>query len=593
MVNKIGEKLELYSAGIYSDDKATRTKAREEILRITDNFKKVFKVSDKDYPTWAKLREEMKYVKKNRDFTYAIDTKKNGQVIQSFDLTRQKPQTRIATPEANKPAYIITMPHCPKLQQTPNLAPIKKQIELIQTESFGTTAEASKAESSLRLRVVIGVNRAQSIDSKVNKLFVKYLDALDTISDQNVHFTGFLWAPVWNKDTHTHVKRLFKLIKAFDKDIAENIMQNLDKPPVPYQNIREEIKKDPITLENALALRRGAVTRPEFIAVMDDDAVHLRKGNDKGLFSHYDDLIRDNPEVKIATTGYRMIDSKYNFVQLASETDLVARRALAQYIPTAAYFPEPNLIYRIKVPTQANLSRMSFLRKTAAARGGNLESLGLMEKSGYLKKHKKGEIVYGLAGEIQTTASPKISIPQKLKKTIKPVDIKDSETLASFRKFLQSSIHPLNCAKNICKTLPGNCASGANSGNVSRILTTFDPKEMAHYVSNWLELYPAITTAIFDAFLTYDLTDDADYLNIAQSILDEFEDEITDVKRLKTFIKSSTDILHQAFEDLENNGIENNDLYRIIRATRYMGHSVYNFWKSKINNTAFAYPELV
>lgn len=554
------KKLDKYCDNIFSDDKAKRKKGRASIIKHIEDFKKPYELNEKEknsLSAYYSISHAVNFFLKQNEFCFKIDEKKAGLPI----IENQKPKGGKHTYlplNSDKPTYFVNMPHLADGGQI-----LEKQLDLLFSEGFGQNEEESKQEAKERLQVFVGVNYCHSINHLVNKTKKKYIeDLLAKENRPNVSYHIFSWCPSWTCSTeiadkflHPHgVKRVFRLLQEIDGKKAATIYERLIKEKVvPYQHIRQEIKKSDVFEDFFKKFRQNNEKRPAYLVTVDDDAVRLRT-NKLGLFSHYDKLIKDNPELEVATTGYYMVHPEDKYVEIASRINLIARINIASLRPNGAYLPEPNMI--IKIPKGSELPfEISFLR-IKEEYGKSLESIGLLESLNLMKGNVVKKIIFGGEGAIQTSVSPNVKLG--IEYNINRKNFFKFHNLKIFRTFSQSAINPIfGFSANILRTFPNGSNLAEYRTEVANIYKSFDPIECAKAnIDFWPESYPLISKAIYK----FSKNDD----------LDEFSEDVT------KFINEKVDILLDAKKLLiESTKFDKQDVKLIVRTSFRVNQAVF------------------
>lgn len=493
---------------IFSDDKATRKNARAYVISHKSEISKVSKISDKQKSNFLENSENntssceivsyaVNQFVKNDKFIFNINEKNAGQIGFLKDKIKKIRSSGVhenLPVKSDKPTYVVTMPHH---AGNPSL---DHQIKLLFEESFGLNAEESVKQAKERLHLFIGVNYCNSINHEANKKKKKYIiDLLKKPSELNVSYEALSWSPLWKFEgkniSQSKVKRLFRLLQEIDSEKASIIYKEvMSHKVIPYQDIREEIIDCKSLSSYFSHFRKDRTDRPCYLLTADDDAVHLRTEG-VGLLSHYDKLIKNNPKLKVATTGYFMSDGKCNSVEIITKIFLAARYAHPR--SNATYLPEPNIL--VKIPKKKTISEsISFLKD---CKSGKLESIGLLEFKGLMEGDTKGQVVVGEFGPIQTGVSPNVKDCSKFES--KPEDFLKLETLLRLHSFSQSPMNPRNgFAPNILRTIPNPAwPKGTKimsvSSQVQKIYKAFDIIEYARNVpSIWYKAYLLIAKEI-------------------------------------------------------------------------------------------------
>lgn len=286
---------------------------------------------------------------------------------------------------------------------------INKYVKLFRSEAFGLSSEESKSRFEQSMSMVLLLNRYKSISSTLNKSLKRYSNKLD--KDKNVLLLRGFWEPKWEKKTtrgwtsvplkevrhffleylnHNKENALKFLIeneggesqgeqKGRIKGILPEKKKDKNKSKitlnthVPYQELREAIRTHPLKKAMVEELKNKNKGKSLYEAIHDSDLVGLRIVTDGisantgiGLYSHYGELIKQNKQPDLLTTGYRAArDERFKTqdyfmgIYAAIEEDRYVRAALSQVDSRLAYYSEPNFL--IKVPSNELSMPYSFL----------------------------------------------------------------------------------------------------------------------------------------------------------------------------------------------------------------------------------------
>lgn len=605
MINLPYTQLDQYSRDLYSDDKPVRTLARQRLISLTNSFQKIPALTSaekKSFPNWHKVSSLISGMLNEGEFPYQVDTTKAGVISGYFDLPAQPQCSHTDFESSTRPCYIVNMAHSPNLKAAEPLQKLSRQINLLWNEGFGVDTAASQAEADNRLAVVVGINYCHSLDTPTNKRNKAYLAEATTLSTSHVYMKAFCWEPVWTKNgaqvSQKKVKRLFRLLADVDQDKASSIFKRLmqnKRDIIPFQRIRNEIKNDPHVVTLLTALRRGHLDRPSFLVSWDDDAVRLRT-EEIGLFSHYDQLIAQNPDVEVATTGYYLTNPNEQFVEFASRADLIARVACAHVLPNGSYLPEPNLIIKIGQGTTRLKNRISFLR-SGANNGKGLESIGLLENLGLMKGDVLGRVVIGRSGPLLTTQPFRATVPSHIPKVLTPARINSAKNLASLRSFCQSSLNPKKgFAANVARAMPQGTGSQVNTAKISKLYTAFDPVEHVKTVPDWKVVYSPIIKALLDIYeLRCNKPEHTiNYTTRAQNIIANANLNESKKAAIVALLTNKSEDIWDARVGLVEGGpkLTEAQFGILLQTTVNTTFTVYVYLESKIDQVAFAFPNL-
>lgn len=606
---------------LLSDDKQKRKNSRVILIKKwkSDRLPELTDKQKIDYPNYAlisdaidrfinhdefifKLKAEEQKVKAKESKVKANVSKVKAKEAGSILL---KNKSRISgthsypSEDSDLPTYFVTMPH---LLTNNGLA---KQIKLIFEEGFLSTKEESLAEAKKRLHLFVGINFCYSIDpitNKRNKELIK--DLFEKKVRKNVSLEAFCWAPHWTysyevlkkteQPTHATVKRIYRLLSEMKFKKASRIYDEVMdvKLMAPFQGFRQELVVSPSFKKEFKSFRAPRDDRPCFLGTVDDDAVSYRNG--VGLYSHYDELILNNKDLKAATTGYIMLDPDNIFVEVGSTCNLISRYILGILRANATYLPEPNSLFGI--PVGKKLSKeISFI--DSKDKMGRLESLKIMQNMGLLKGDMQGHVVVGgIDAAMQTAVSPNVNIPDRLLNVVDAVVFTESINLASLRKFSQTAVDSLNgFAAGMLRTYAGSNTQ-PNRALVASIYKAFDPIEYAKTIAtDWMCAYPSISKRIFKVYNTNNpaiLSDpelfNDDFKKYSNKIVTECNLDQGKTKKIAALIKEKVVVLFEAKNALlETEKFEKKDIRLFVKASRLININIHEYLICKICNVAF------
>lgn len=608
MIPATNAQLEQYSKEIFSEAEASRQHARAMLIQHTASFQNPVILSDREkklFPNWHRVSSQMNEMINRDNFPYSIDTKKAGKIIKAVDIPIIPLISHADFVNSNEPCYIVTMAHTPKLTLEQPVEYLAQQINLLWNEGFGANAAASRAEAHNRLAIVVGINYCHSLDRQANRRNRAYIaEAAGQVTNTHIKVCAFSWSPIWIGESgavsERRVKRLFRLLSDANPGKAEQIFAKVmqDKVDViPYQLIRNEIKNNGITASFYRQLKHGYPNRPNFLVSWDDDAVRLRTEDNLGLFSHYDLLIAQYPQLEVASTGYYMTNAGVDFIEFASRADLVARQAIAHTLPNGAYLPEPNLIIRIS-SLEALKNRISFLRE-GSDKGKGLEFLGLMKKLDLMKGDVRGRVVFGKIGPIVTSQPARAKAPAHMPKVLTPARINNAENLASLRMFCQSVLNPKKgFAVSVARAMPVGTGDPANTALISKLYTAFDPIDYIKILPDWKLLYDDIVSTlinIYNAKFEYEHNDKILFPNFnvrAQRIIDANHLDQTKKEAIASLLKIKFQDIWNARRLITNGPLSETQFRSLFIAALNATEAVYTFLYCKIEEIDFEFPHL-
>lgn len=604
------DRRETLCKNILSDNKELRNKSREKLINYINAKKMPILDADQkeNYPNYALVSIAIKKFMKDK---FIFEMKDEAGSILEKGKEQNYGKHSSLDKDSNEPTYIVTMPHLAGNGR------LEGQIKLLFEEGFSTTSEESIEEAKKRLHLIVGVNFCYDIDPAKNKAKKKYIqDLFKKNLGKNVSIEAFRWSPNWAysynvpsgapSSSQSVVKRVFRLLKDLDSDKASKVYKKvMIKKKVPYQAIRQEILKSESFNAYFTKFRALRDDRPCYLFTFDDDAVALRTAK-IGLFSQYDRLIRLNPDLEAATTGYYMIDPDNIYVEIGSKSNLVSRIATAYSRANAGYIPEPNGLWKIK--NGKTLDRnLSFVKKNDKT--GIMESIRMLENLGLMKGDQQGRIVWGSLGPIHTAKSPNVEIPKHLQNIEIASAFKDSENLDSLRVFSQSSLNPLNgFAAGMMRTFPTGYNKGAYKGPLAYIYTAFDPIEYAKYLPKaWLKVYSTVHHIIFrvsnrnnekkNKILSDPKKFEKSFTRIAEKIANEFA--LKNVEPIAKLISeksvsllTAVDTLKKAKNANKKHLFTSGQIEMMVQTSRNTNMNVYNYLRSQIKGEPFKFKTL-
>lgn len=326
-----------------------------------------------------------------------------------FQFTDENPPFRIQTTGGKaprklrgiiNPKSIIHASDLTKKQAEPKKAiadKLKALITMFETQSFEKDADASAAEATQRLGMVVGLNRRESLEKRRNKNYRKLLK-LPLENKMNVERLGFLWRPnyeergaedkIWRPVSFERVRNWFRVFRNKYPEKAKKFRETTEKGPgemVPYRSIRETIKMDPCTAQQVKVLRErtGLDKTRVYLGIFDGDMIVCKdQPSDLGIFSRYDKLIsrHERQHKKIPTilsTGYKINEPNKPILEFAVDLDAAIRAATAEFFGGGIYYPEPNML--LLVEPNENTMTESFVKANKVDYESPVESKIMIE----------------------------------------------------------------------------------------------------------------------------------------------------------------------------------------------------------------------
>lgn len=267
----------------------------------------------------------------------------------------------IITPYITKSSTILEPP------LSANSKALEEQDRLTKVfseQSFGANSEESKKISKKRLSLNLGFNKMRSLSRSRNHSVQKTIN-VPVSADIPLKKFGFLWDGIWqefNNNTQTwspvhydRIHKFYRQLKKRDKTKAKSFRQEIEKSRghmVPYREIREAIKNH---VNTRSFVREYRATHPQqsiYLGFFDNDTKKLRRKRGRGTFSVFDLEYQKNPNMQIASTGYRVSEPDNILLEVGVLFDLWVRHYTAQYVKQGIYYPEPCAI--VKVPSDVD-----------------------------------------------------------------------------------------------------------------------------------------------------------------------------------------------------------------------------------------------
>lgn len=424
-------------------------------------------------------------------FPYYPNEKGVGKLM-SRDVKPQMPNT-VSLPEqtdAQKPIYIIAMPHVPSKTSAKSLERWNQIVEQYNSQSFGTTSQDSQKRVGKQLVLIAGMNRMRSLDQANNRQFDEAINQIPPTPFFATRVFGTQWVPEWHKrkdltseyrlhspeKSYLHLKLLrpeaaIAVLEAIEGKAA--LPKNL-KDQIPYQTIRQWIKDHPSSRAVVATLQRN--NNPLYWATMDDDCKALRIKD--GLFSVYDRLIRDhnarNQEFPdLLSTGYYASEDALPILQLGFKIDMLVREAMNRVIPLSPYFPEPNLLLRI---THLFDTCFYTFKKGKSLEGRRLIQNGLA--SGAIRKE---HVIFSAVEALITDEKRMIEETHKGKQVSPISKLGQKGTLKALRGIPQSHLFTKNWVDNLYLALPIKRKQVTDvTQELSKLLNLYDPIELSY-----------------------------------------------------------------------------------------------------------------
>ncbi len=536
-------------------------------------------------------------------FPYQVKEKGKAEIGTKCYVPNERP-TLFPAGVARKPVFLLNIP----LGFAPNDSNIRVKVQKLltrlQRESFSTNTLNSKRQALNKLAVVIGANQIQSIDSKVNRLFIESIREIPLFQNLPYRIEGFFSVPEWEKNNLWKKKatvkilpgriydrkKAFLVLKCIDPKKAEKIRKILEGGPegvsknvksqIPYQKIREHIKDSASTLFFAKKFSKEGFKSPVYFTTFDGDCKGLR--NTEGYFTLLEKQIlherKKDSLPHIISLGYQLEDTALAIPRLAVKCDMLVREAMNEIIPGSVYMPEPGTAYLLSDVLEG-LKKFSFLGKTGPQTFESRRAISNGIKSELFEQSKivflnKPSLITQMPNRMSSTVAEKY-------KKLKAADIKKAEVLRALRKVSQVHFTPLAWAHYVYEGLPSDIKKGEHiyghlSKFLSKIFNVFDPIGAVYTFNSSKKFSLKKFDTVFSIYEKY-----------SQALIEgERNDKITgsedpqlvlkkSLKEHKDFIQTRFSILLDAKAELVKLGMEDEWIEKIIDAAKASGLALY------------------
>ena len=351
-----------------------------------------------------------------------------------------------AKPNAKEICYVASVPTRIKDKAPRDIA--KQYVE----EGFKNSEDAER-----RFGLVVGVNEYESItdiNASIKGLIKNKVDTAPGWKGCRLGVLGFTWQAQWekskdNKDpslpkkpSQSVVTEAYKRLDPPEKKLIDNFEKSNKAIPIPYDGIREEIKKHSFTkgFQNDLTNDNTV-----YLVTGDSDAVSLKaappsveevtqglealnvgtqsskNGKEKEtevpvqqmaktLFERYDQIIRNYIAANNGETP-AIVSGGYEFRMkglggqtgdalrgAANKLDMAVRQAMAKINPNTVYFPEPNTIFKMKAGKK--VLDVTF----SSGSNGKSEGQSLVAKMRKQKQLENKQMIFNLEAAIETNS---------------------------------------------------------------------------------------------------------------------------------------------------------------------------------------------
>jgi hypothetical protein len=430
------------------------------------------------------------------EFPYSLASEGDPELLQPF-IPSQPSTTQITAEREPHPQFLVNIPMGRFPSMSADRSKYTRLLDLLRDESFGKTPAESSAKVKSRVAVVIGVNQIQSIDSRMNRVFRRFVRNLPRREDVVVRTIGFLWKPVWIRTSWKPklyaLHKAFLILKCLSPATARKVLKEYETPQalasqIPYQKIRETIKNCRETRTLAENMETTAPRSPIYYTTMDADCISLRpEGVQDGIFSRFEQLIAQHNQPSIASLGYSVEEDEPPLLRLAVKMDMKVRSTMPM-----PYFPEPCTSYKVRLPEQSNfLSSMSFI-----GGGRSLESRRFIKNGS--AKLKDGAVFKGDGGVVTTTpARMKTEYNQEVDELSTAI-LKKKKSLQGLRgRTLQTHAFPKQWADILYAGLPFSAKKVTDAtGPMMHLFSVYDPISQMFDTTKY-------TTAVFDRVMNH------------------------------------------------------------------------------------------
>lgn len=409
---------------------------------------------------------------------------KEASVAQSIFKPINQPTSFPETQGSQLPFYLVNVPHAHR-PEAQGYEALLKQLNLFKQESFGLTALESENANKNRFSLVVGVNQIQSLDQEVNLKFEDWIAQIPKIEGIAYRIIGFFWIPRWIKKAEAPsftypLMTAFTMLKLCSKEAALNIRTTLEGAAgklnekiisqIPIQRIREKIKEAPQSTDFMNDICQKNPEAPVYFGIMDDDAIHLRRGT--GLFTRFDQTIHSYNTPSAITHGYSVMEPNRPLIELGVRVDMACRAAMNSIFSYGAYFPEPGSFFCVRRPNGiSTLPTLSFIGDGQALESRRLIANGL--RANLLNR----DAVFIADGGV-TTATPSRMITDKNSsvQVLTAQKLKNKGNLKTLRAISQTHIMPKQWADNLYIALEFKVPQVTDAtGPMMHLFSVYDP----------------------------------------------------------------------------------------------------------------------
>lgn len=417
--------------------------------------------------------------------------------------------TSISSDES--PVFVINIPAVlPKNTKAKiDFSECIKKIELIRDEAFGINKFESNQSAKSQLAIVIGFNACLTFGEKSKKYCEEFFRSIPKVEGVAFSVLGFFWSPKnWQlnceDDEIYHPEIAYLLLKKLRPQAAKLLRKlfrersgQFSDVTIPYQKIRERIKNSFETKKKVEFYRSKCPKNPLYLSILDWDTISLKSDNDRGVFSHYTDMIQKLWNERslypcIISTGYKASALESKALQFGIRLDMQVREVLSKIFGNGPYYPEPSISIRIQ--SDHTMENFSFLGE-----GNNVESRRLIQNGLGYGKHGKivfdtSTMIYSSIGSV-TTDVKRLSTAKINKFTeINPKIVSQKGFLESLKGIGQTHLHCHQWAENVYLALPIKVSQTTEiTKHLQSIYQVFDPIQLTFsYAKSFQNTYSKV-----------------------------------------------------------------------------------------------------
>lgn len=533
-----------------------------------------------------------------KKFPYRLAEKTRLANPLSEEICYPRSQNAIKNPfgTSEKQVYVINMPSVPNIDSAIANERWIKLMGIIKAECFGKTAKESEKEVQKRVVVVIGFNRAKSLDFLDNRQFKSFVTQLPVIEGITYRAMGRLWNPLWKiscskkgfkkiyDDPHkafsilkSLAPKAAKAVKEFFKSNAKQIKRF--RGQIPFQELRQWIATDTFAQKFFTDSLGKCPNRRIYLGIMDDDVKQMR-GKGGSLLSVYDELI-DKAEKypQLMSTGYWADKKESLATQLAVALDNGTRAGSAEKISKAPYFPEPNMFL---------LVNSKLLRKHFSFIGGKRSDCESQHLRNHLEYYLESDRILFVARACLHT-----TIPDRMQASITftkktAASIGQKKILQALRGISQSNFHPKKWADNLQLALKSVSRTHWSQVNkhLAAIFNTFSPISLtfclpaalgesrynSKYFQEILDIYPTWHAAMLKCI------GNTNSLNAFTKAFGK-KDLLADPKQYDKFANQMAEQARKAYQELKKLKMSDEELKNVWEAAAGAGQAACDILK--------------